>query len=117
MRLTRSEIKEIATIQNAESWHKSQNKNYFVKKLIMEYFGDDAQISPPDMEKNTERLEDALDQAHLKNTWEAKLYLSWLNDFLSTEKFAEYYNLKPDRALDIIKKGRANYHHKPMRKP
>jgi hypothetical protein len=46
----------------------------------------------------------------LKNTWEAELYLSWLNDFISTERFAEHYNLKPARALEIIEQGRANHH-------
>lgn len=116
MRLTPSEIKEIATAQNAERWHNSQDKYSFIKNVITQYFGDDAILNASDMEANTENLEDALDQTHMKNTWEAELYLSWLNDFISTERFAEHYNLKPARALEIIEKGRANHHRRTSRK-
>ena len=110
MKLTPSEIRGLATIQNAEKWHESKYKRLFTEDLITQYIGDDATMGTSDMEVNTELLEDALDEVFLSNTWEAELYLSWLNDFISTERFAEHYNLKPARALEIIEQGRANHH-------
>lgn len=110
MKLTPSEIRDLATIQNAEKWHESKHKRLFTEDLITQYIGDDATMNTSDMEVNAELLEDALDQTHIKNTWAAKLYLSWVNDFLTTEKFAEHYNLKPARALEIIEQGRINHH-------
>ena len=110
MKLTPSEIKNLATIQNAEKWHESKYKRLFTEDLITQYIGDDSTVNSSDMDANVELLEDEFDRTYLSNTWQAKLYLSWLNDFISTERFAEYYNLKPARALEIIEKGRANHH-------
>lgn len=36
------------------------------------------------------------------------LYLSYVNDFLSVERFAEYYRVDYNLACDIINKGREN---------
>ncbi len=36
------------------------------------------------------------------------LYLSWINDFLTIECFAEYWRLDEGLAIDIINKGRSN---------
>ena len=33
------------------------------------------------------------------------LYLSWLNDFITVEKFAEHYNISVEMALAIIDVG------------
>ena len=35
------------------------------------------------------------------------LYRSWFNDFLTVEKFAEYYRIEESLAQDIIDKGRS----------
>lgn len=35
-----------------------------------------------------------------------KLYLSYVNDFLTTERFAEYYNMDISKAYRLIKIGR-----------
>jgi hypothetical protein len=35
------------------------------------------------------------------------LYLSWVNDFLTVERFAEYYRIEESLAQDIINKGRS----------
>ena len=35
-----------------------------------------------------------------------KLYLSYVNDFLTISEFAEFYRISVEDALDIIKKGR-----------
>lgn len=37
------------------------------------------------------------------------LYLSWLNDFLTVERFAEHYNLSVEEAKTLIELGRANH--------
>lgn len=34
------------------------------------------------------------------------LYRSWFNDFLTVERFAEYYRIEESLANDIINKGR-----------
>jgi uncharacterized protein (DUF2164 family) len=33
-------------------------------------------------------------------------YRIWFNDFISTEYFAEYYNLTLEKARELIRKGR-----------
>ncbi len=35
------------------------------------------------------------------------LYRSWFNDFLTVERFAEYYRIEESLADDIIDKGRS----------
>lgn len=35
------------------------------------------------------------------------LYRSWFNDFLTVERFAEYYRIEESLAQDIIDKGRS----------
>lgn len=35
-----------------------------------------------------------------------KLYLSWVNDFLTVERFAEYHNLSLQMANYVIDEGR-----------
>jgi hypothetical protein len=35
-----------------------------------------------------------------------QMYLDFVNDFITTEKFAEYYNLTTQEATIIIKAGR-----------
>lgn len=40
-----------------------------------------------------------------------ELYLSYVNDFLTRAKFAEYYRLTEEQALIVINKGR-EYHEK-----
>ena len=42
------------------------------------------------------------------------LYLSWFNDFLSIEYFAEYYNLSLEQAIRCIDIGR-RIHNKPFK--
>ena len=34
------------------------------------------------------------------------MYLDYINNFLTVERFAEYYNLPIANALEVIKKGR-----------
>lgn len=36
-----------------------------------------------------------------------KLYLSYVNDFITIERFAEYYNLTLDKANFIVSTGRS----------
>jgi hypothetical protein len=113
MRLTPSETKELATMKNAETWDRLQGSYSFTENLIMQYFweraGDDAVMNTSDMDVNLELLDEALYQAHLRIADELKLYRSWVNDFLTTGKFAEHYNLPPARALEIIERGRAHH--------
>tara|TARA_R110001583_G_scaffold165876_2_gene318635 strand:- start:376 stop:534 length:159 start_codon:yes stop_codon:yes gene_type:complete len=40
------------------------------------------------------------------------LYLDWFNNFLSTERFREYYNLSIAEAENIIDRGREINHSK-----
>jgi hypothetical protein len=35
-----------------------------------------------------------------------QMYLDFVNDFITTEKFAEYYNITTEDAIIIIKAGR-----------
>lgn len=35
-----------------------------------------------------------------------EMYLDWFNNFLSTEKFREYYNLSMTEAENVIDQGR-----------
>lgn len=42
----------------------------------------------------------------LKETELMSMYVSWVNNFLTVEKFAEYYDLDNESALFIIKKGK-----------
>lgn len=37
------------------------------------------------------------------------LYLSWVNDFLTYERFAEYYGVSVEHAQKLIELGRANH--------
>ena len=41
-----------------------------------------------------------------------EMYLSYFNDFLTIDKFAEYYNLTTINAASIIKKGRKINHNR-----
>jgi hypothetical protein len=44
----------------------------------------------------------------MTNDKKEKLYLSWLNDFLTVEAFAAYYKLTLKEATDIINWGRSS---------
>jgi len=35
-----------------------------------------------------------------------EMYLDWVNNFLSLERFSEYYNIPPQKAEKIINLGR-----------
>ena len=37
-----------------------------------------------------------------------ELYLDWVNNFITVERFAEYYGMSVKQAEDIIKIGRAS---------
>ena len=37
------------------------------------------------------------------------LYLSWVNDFLTVERFAEYYGISECHAQELIELGRENH--------
>ena len=39
-----------------------------------------------------------------------EMYLDWFNNFLSTEKFKEYYNLSMAEAENVIDQGRKINH-------
>jgi|TARA_B110000977_G_scaffold102156_1_gene133651 hypothetical protein len=39
-----------------------------------------------------------------------EMYLDWFNNFLSTEKFREYYNLSMAEAENVIDQGRKINH-------
>ena len=41
-----------------------------------------------------------------------EMYLSYLNDFLTVERFAEYYGVTESQAINIIDIGRAYNHAK-----
>lgn len=42
------------------------------------------------------------------DTW-ADLYLDWFNNFLSIERFSEYYGLPEDLAMQILKYGKERH--------
>jgi len=41
------------------------------------------------------------------STYKQTLFLSWINDFLTLERFAEYYDLDTEQARAVISEGRA----------
>jgi hypothetical protein len=49
----------------------------------------------------------------LSNFYE-QMYLSWFNDFLTIEKFAEFHNITTLTAFSIIKKGKIINHRKQL---
>lgn len=49
---------------------------------------------------------DAKDRLLLTDKQASELYLIYLNDFLSTEKFAEYLGTTKNDAINIIDRGR-----------
>ena len=42
-----------------------------------------------------------------------KMYLDYFNNFLTVERFAEYYSISTDKAHEIINKGRTINHTNP----
>ena len=38
--------------------------------------------------------------------FESEAYLDWFNNFLTVERFAEYYGISEDYAYDLIQRGR-----------
>jgi hypothetical protein len=55
---------------------------------------------------STTSIKDALYNARIANLY----YIDWLNDFLTVEYFAEYYNITTSYALAVIELGR-QYNH------
>lgn len=48
------------------------------------------------------------------SSYKAKLYLDYLNNFLSLGAFCEYYQLAQDKAEKLIREGKAEHHNLPV---
>ncbi len=46
--------------------------------------------------------------------WIESMYLDYFNNFLTVDTFAEHYRLTLDQAIEIINKGRAINHTRPV---
>lgn len=61
---------------------------------------------------NLKQFEHAKQRRKELNKFYEEMYLSWFNDFLTIEKFAEFYNITTLKAFSIIKKGRIINHNR-----
>ena len=61
---------------------------------------------------NKEQFEHVQQRKKQLNDYYEEMYLSWFNDFLTIDRFAEFYNITTIKALSIIKKGRKINHNR-----
>ena len=59
--------------------------------------------------KQAMRYCEAHDDYFLDDGYCVKMYLDWVNNFLTVPKFAEYYGISEDEANDVIIVGRYNH--------